>query len=596
MIFAALVAAGLAALSAVPSASASTCSSPLTRVEWSTLSSNQKSQYVNAMLVLANRAQSAKGVLSDPSVISLKDFTNLYVPWLLAMSSSTDRSLLHHSHARASPWAHGSAEFYPYHRAMVWKFEQAMQTAGWSGGVVYWDWPAVYNSWWNSDLVSSSYLGSCVSVGTNNCVNSGVFSSSAYSVAVLDSDVTAYADGMHATSATQCLQRCATQSAVTNPSDINTRYSATTYAAFRGDAADGNDDESGFHASGHETFGGTQCQSDMANASISPNDPLFWMHHVFVDKVWWRWQSRCESFKFDYEGPLTANDPIDLAGTDTATMTEDVDTWGVTVGELLDTEGSLLCYTYSSSGSDLTMPSVTCPTFTGIPAAADEGTNSATTATADSGVVVTVTDAQGSVVTTISAAPAATTTAAVTLNDVWLNKLFVALVAVKSVSFNVATTSAASSSSSVAVFGRRDFGRRDSSHYDIDYAANGTILITFNQVNKTVTIPANQTLRYVYRSYAEAYNEGGKIIRYYIDTPLVPYVPIDGAPDPASVGPDHPCYQMYPNPMSDRWIAMHQLNKNKIRNSEARRRERIDKWNVDNCGGNSTTIATTADA
>ncbi|MEM9174027.1 MAG: tyrosinase family protein [Myxococcota bacterium] len=41
------------------------------------------------------------------------------------------------------------------------------------------------------------------------------------------------------------------------------------------------------HNSGHNIVGGY-----MANPVFSPNDPIFWIHHSFVDRVWWRWQTK----------------------------------------------------------------------------------------------------------------------------------------------------------------------------------------------------------------------------------------------------------------------------------------------------------------
>lgn len=40
------------------------------------------------------------------------------------------------------------------------------------------------------------------------------------------------------------------------------------------------------HNSGHNIVGGY-----MANPVFSPNDPLFWLHHSFIDRVWAKWQS-----------------------------------------------------------------------------------------------------------------------------------------------------------------------------------------------------------------------------------------------------------------------------------------------------------------
>ncbi|KAJ3072707.1 hypothetical protein HDU98_003079 [Podochytrium sp. JEL0797] len=112
---------------------------------------------------------------------------------------------------------------------------------------------------------------------------------------------------------------------MTYPSDWVTRFSATSYTAFRGDILTGDsrdDDFYGFHLSGHEVMGG-------------------------------------------YEGPFVANDPIDPTGSQIATPTQQLDTWGIQVAAMLDTKGSNggpLCYTYGPSGTDnLAMSPVTCP-------------------------------------------------------------------------------------------------------------------------------------------------------------------------------------------------------------------------------------------
>ncbi|ODB95108.1 hypothetical protein A3197_17230 [Candidatus Thiodiazotropha endoloripes] len=41
------------------------------------------------------------------------------------------------------------------------------------------------------------------------------------------------------------------------------------------------------HNSGHNIVGGY-----MANPVFSPNDPLFWVHHSYIDRVWARWQQK----------------------------------------------------------------------------------------------------------------------------------------------------------------------------------------------------------------------------------------------------------------------------------------------------------------
>jgi len=29
----------------------------------------------------------------------------------------------------------------------------------------------------------------------------------------------------------------------------------------------------------------------MLDVSLSPGDPTFWLHHTYLDKLWWQWQS-----------------------------------------------------------------------------------------------------------------------------------------------------------------------------------------------------------------------------------------------------------------------------------------------------------------
>ncbi|KAI0190321.1 Di-copper centre-containing protein [Astrocystis sublimbata] len=45
--------------------------------------------------------------------------------------------------------------------------------------------------------------------------------------------------------------------------------------------------EFGPHAGGHGGVGGV-----MENLMLSPGDPVFWLHHTFIDKIWWDWQTR----------------------------------------------------------------------------------------------------------------------------------------------------------------------------------------------------------------------------------------------------------------------------------------------------------------
>lgn len=55
---------------------------------------------------------------------------------------------------------------------------------------------------------------------------------------------------------------------------------------------------------GHGWIGG-----DMGNPMISPNDPIFWMHHAQIDRIWSEWQKRNPGEKPYLEGLERKLDP-----------------------------------------------------------------------------------------------------------------------------------------------------------------------------------------------------------------------------------------------------------------------------------------------
>lgn len=72
-------------------------------------------------------------------------------------------------------------------------------------------------------------------------------------------------------------------------------------------------------------------------------DPIFYLHHSQLDRIFWLWQSKDKEARvYDYsgEGPdnstVSLSDVIILSGLD----------MDVTVAEIMDTEGGEMCYRY----------------------------------------------------------------------------------------------------------------------------------------------------------------------------------------------------------------------------------------------------------
>jgi len=77
---------------------------------------------------------------------------------------------------------------------------------------------------------------------------------------------------------------------------VPTAMSKTNYGAFTSPI-------NGIHGSVHIWVGGT-----MSNASVSPADPIFWMHHANLDRLWWVWYNSAQGNH--QNPPLTGADAV----------------------------------------------------------------------------------------------------------------------------------------------------------------------------------------------------------------------------------------------------------------------------------------------
>lgn len=88
------------------------------------------------------------------------------------------------------------------------------------------------------------------------------------------------------------------------------------------------------HGIVHNNIGG-----DMASMA-SPNDPIFFLHHAFMDRLWARWQARSSTFLNAYGG-VNANGAM-------AKLTDVMQPFGVPVSSVMSIS-TQLCYTYSTT-------------------------------------------------------------------------------------------------------------------------------------------------------------------------------------------------------------------------------------------------------
>ncbi|GAB1517310.1 hypothetical protein RhiTH_000356 [Rhizoctonia solani] len=309
-----------AAVLAVPSKSEE-CTNPEIRVEWRSLTQDQRNSYHNAVKCLQTKPSGVEG-LSQYDLFSKR-------------------------HVDLFGDIHYVAAFLPWHRYFSRARGQLMKQCGYDGPDIYWDWTKDVNNMESSEMFDpvKGFGGTGKQTKTNNttlnCVNDGPYG--------LRSNFTL------SWPQKRCLQRNfdmrpRRRTWWDKPTSPSTRHSQTQidninkktkFADFWPAL------EEGPHDSVHN-----EINNDMA-ASFSPDDVLFFLHHNNIDRLWALWQDRDQNRLKDYSGskvqgqnltdptrPAASLDNIIFIGM------ENLGFRNVTVGELMNTQGPVLCYKY----------------------------------------------------------------------------------------------------------------------------------------------------------------------------------------------------------------------------------------------------------
>ncbi|KAH6572570.1 hypothetical protein BASA61_006961 [Batrachochytrium salamandrivorans] len=298
-----LVAIGLVVLvHTVAAGPSSTCSTPSTRVEFRELTETQRQSYLNAVICLHNSPSKIPGI-GSPS-----RFADIVRTHVMVLST-----------------AHASAIFLPWHRAFVHAFITIMHDdCGYTGPMVYWDWSVDSQAPEASTLWSPTYFGGDGDPKNGYCVGTGPFSNytSTFSRQMC---LTRSIGGLGALGSSFSPE--IVQLIVTTKKNFPDMHGSIEW---------------GPHANIHEGVGG-----NMADVSMSTNDPIFMLHHCNVDRLWWMWQQYNPNLALTYSGTLSNGSAANAA--------EIMQLYGLLnaswpVSSLLDTKsGGPLCYQYSHS-------------------------------------------------------------------------------------------------------------------------------------------------------------------------------------------------------------------------------------------------------
>lgn len=100
----------------------------------------------------------------------------------------------------------------------------------------------------------------------------------------------------------------------------------------------------GVHTGGHVLVGASPGQ----NLYVSPGDPHFWLHHAYIDRIWWIWQNQKPAERrYVIGGTRTfQNDPPSPSSTLEDLMDLGVNAGSRTLNSVTSTLEDGLCYVY----------------------------------------------------------------------------------------------------------------------------------------------------------------------------------------------------------------------------------------------------------
>ncbi|KAI9297877.1 Di-copper centre-containing protein, partial [Neoconidiobolus thromboides FSU 785] len=220
------------------------CANPVIRKEIRELSQNELTSYVNAVRKLHNTYQ-PQSPLSDFEMLSkLHDNSNNYI--------------------------HHDPSFLPWHREFLFQYETKLRLIDPTIVLPYWDWTLDYEFPHESVVLSKYIMGSNGDLNNDNCLSNGPFANTVLNYAS-DQDP-------------HCLRRSYNAgqniTAFMPPEVFITLTNEPKFSYFSFSLEV-------FHGYPHDGIGG-----DYGDFSTmySPSDPLFYLHHGFIDMLFSKWQ------------------------------------------------------------------------------------------------------------------------------------------------------------------------------------------------------------------------------------------------------------------------------------------------------------------
>ncbi|CUS06676.1 unnamed protein product [Tuber aestivum] len=306
------------------------------RKEWRRLSKVQKKSYIKAVKCLQDKPAIAKATIPN-SISRFDDFQGVHIQQTFSI--------------------HFVGHFLAWHRYYLAIYEKALrEECDYKGAQPYWDWTLDADNFIASPLwdpvtgfggngVPAPADGSPFAVPGatgGGCVTDGPFVDMRLHLG----------PGPSLAGTSRCLRRAFSPwiaKTFSNTAKVNNALAQKDFGWFN-KVVEGETNflNVGIHGGGHYSIGG-----EAGDLYASPGEPVFYLHHANLDRIYWQWQSMNLPARLsDISGPIQMFGPITGPN---VTLSFPIDLGplapAVTVQELMDTKGNktgsgVLCYTY----------------------------------------------------------------------------------------------------------------------------------------------------------------------------------------------------------------------------------------------------------
>lgn len=238
------------------------------------LTAAERAAFVNAVLALKNHVPSQMGLTNR-----YDDYVHVHMNAMMAMVG----------------WAHQKPAFFPWHRQLLHHFELDLQAIDPTVTIPFWDWTVDQDPTSASSPFTDTFLGGDGDPGQNQKVTTGPFAEAAGQW-----QLNMITGGIGDTFSYLRREFGVNAPTLPSPTQLDVALGKTVYdvAPYTSASADGvRNFVEGWHATGagandqppqnhnrvHVWVGGTMLPM------TSPNDPVFWLNHCNIDRLWALW-------------------------------------------------------------------------------------------------------------------------------------------------------------------------------------------------------------------------------------------------------------------------------------------------------------------